>query len=540
MIPQAARLAARRAPPTLASLALLAGTVSSGIAADAPASETCTSVASAATLKATLRSLDAGRDEEALASARAWAARCPQLAAAQHALARAQLRLGRPLAAIEALRARLAEAPGDCETRSWLAWIRQQQGEAALAARELEGQGCPATLGDAGRYLWLRAHLAAATGDLGLARRALATLGDRKALYEVDRPAWSDLNQRLRPGWTQPLVVSAELALGGVTHALAATPMDRPGENVSSGTARPSLRLGWRAPEARGLTPFVDLALNAGGLSASEARAFSLVDGSLRAGAQLGSLAGRAPRLAYAHDELLLNDPARTRYSAADRGELVLAPWARLALQLNLGRRRFPFEQGRSRTELEGVAMLSASAGRLPLQFAASWRSFAAHAGAYDQLGGTVMATTEVPLSRRLRGRGMVLLAHDRFPHSGGQAGLTAFGSEVERRDTLVRASVGLWVAPGPGVRLGLEYERAQRLSTADAPGFYYPYTAHRLLLRVRLDKSANPWRQGSSAGGTHIPLWTASGGGMASQGLDAALLRQDVELNGDCGCVAR
>jgi hypothetical protein len=528
-----------RLPATLACLVLLAS-VAPGVAAAQgapPVAQACASAESALALSQTMRSLDAGRAEEALAAARALVARCPQLAAAQHALARAQLTLGRPLAAIEALRAFLVVSPGDCETRSWLAWIRLQQGEATLAARELDEQPCPVSAGDAGRYLWLRAHLAAAAGDRGGARRALSALGDRGVLHHVDRAAWNDLNRQLRPGWEPPLAASAELALGGASHALAATPTDRPGENVSSGVGRPSLRLAWRAPELRRLTPFADLALNANGLSAAEARGFSVLDGSLRLGTHLGGLGGRAPRLAYAHDELLLNDRARTRYSVADRGELALAPSARLALQVSLGRRRFPFEQGRSRTELEGVGLLKAFGGRLPLQLGASWRFFPARESAYDQLGGTLMATTDVPLGRRIRGRGMVLVAHDRFPHSGGPEGLTAFGSEAKRRDTLVRASVGLWVAPRANARLGLEYERAQRFSSADQPSFYYPYTAHRVLFRVRVDRSGNPWRARAPVAETHVPLWTEAEGALTPQGFDPALLRQDVELQGDCGC---
>lgn len=448
--------------------------------------------------------------------------------------------LGRPLAAIQTLRAAMDRDPHACETRTWLAWLRLQQGEPGLALRELEADGCPAAPEDAGRTLWLKAYMAGAAGDGSAARRSLSALGDRGALYDVDRPAWRDLNRRLRPGWEPPVAVSAELALGGASHALAAIPTDRPGAEVASAFARPALRLAWRAPEARRLTPFADLVVNANGLSAPEARRYSLLEGSLRMGAQLGSLAGRSPRFAYAHDELLLDDRARTRYSAADRAELALTPSTRLALQLSLAQRRFFFEQNRDRSELDGVGMLSASAGRVAFQLGASWRWYAARDDAYDQLGGTVMASAEVPLTRRIRGRASALVGRDVFPHSGGARGVTAFGTEAERCDTVVRASIGVWRALGASARFGLEYERAQRFSTAAAPGFFYPYTAHRVLLRVRMDKGGNPWRARSSTTEPHVPLWAESQRGLTPAGLDPGVLRQDVELQGDCGCAVR
>jgi hypothetical protein len=328
-----------------------------------------------------------------------------------------------------AARARLEEAaaahPEDCAVRAWLAWFEIESGRMDAAETLLGAGGCPVALEDRGRWALLRALGAERRDDARAVRDSLLAVGERQPLWPEDRAVVRTLSGRRLEGYTLPLEVRGEVALGATSNAFATSPTDAARrEAPGSGVARPDLRFDLRAPEA-GLTPSLELGARGYGISSPEAREQSHAELSVAAAVRLGR-GGLRPTVRYRHDELLF-DAAGGRYSAANEAEVELSPSGALTVVGGFGHRVFFTDDWRTRTEWNLAGLGATSLRHRPLVLGGAFRYYRAHRDVYDQVGGTLTAGGELPLRAALRARLAVSGAFDDFPRSGGVDGLVAF-----------------------------------------------------------------------------------------------------------------
>jgi hypothetical protein len=165
-----------------------------------------------------------------------------------------------------------AASPEDCTVRACRAWLELESGRAELAESLLATGGCPVEAEDFGRWALLRALGADRRRDAAGARSALLGVGERHPLWPEHRALVRALSGRHLDGYTLPLEVRAEIALGATSNAFATSPTDAARrEAPGSGVARPDVRLDLRAPEG-GVTPSLELGALGYGMSGSEAR----------------------------------------------------------------------------------------------------------------------------------------------------------------------------------------------------------------------------------------------------------------------------
>jgi hypothetical protein len=444
-----------------------------------------------------------------------------------------------------AARARLEGAasadPADCAVRAWLAWFEIESGREDPAAAVLGSTGCPVGPEDQGRWALLRALGAERRGDAGTVRSVLQEVGERQPLWPKDRALVRTLSARHLDGYTLPLEARAEIALGATSNAYAGSPTDAARrEAPASGVARPDLRLDLRAPEGA-VTPSLEFGVRGDGIANPDAREVSHADFSVAAGARFGP-GGWLPTVRYRHDELLL-DAAGGRYSAANEAELELSPSRVLTLYGGVGHRVFFTDDWRTRTEWNVAGLFGTSLLRWPVVLGGAFRYYHAHRDVYDQVGGTLSAAGDLPLSASLRARLAAAGAYDDFPRSGGPDGLVAFGTTDRRRDVTLRLSAGIWHPLGARAALGLTYELARRWSTADSGAVrYYPYVDHRVLVSLRLGDGGNPWRARSAEdpGRVALPYRDLAERSVLWDDQMRRLLRQEEDLATDCGCTVR
>jgi hypothetical protein len=431
--------------------------------------------------------------------------------------------------------------PVDCQLRAWLIWLDIDQYQWEDARLRLRAAGCPQTEEERGRWALLEVLLARSEGDAeGLVRR-LQGLGERSALFPEDQELDSTLRWRHLEGYTFPLETTVEVGLGGTSNAFAISPVDAARRDaLASMVVRPSIAFQLRAPERR-VTPAVEARAWALGIATPEARSRSNATISLRAGAWLGRRPRLRPLFAFAHEEVLLNLPDRSRYAAANRLEAELNCGRRLTLLAGVGRRTFFTDAWRTRREGDGAAILGLSAFGRPLLLAGAFRLFSADRAVHDQVGATLTAATDVPVRPGLSARLVAAAGFDDFPRSGGVDGIIAFGTPDRRRDLLVRISAGLWRRLSDNVVAGATYDFARRWSTADTPGVrFYPFVDHRVLVALRFERGGNPWRQPGREAPGHVPLPydDLERPSVVLDDLVRRLLRQQDELSEDCGCV--
>ena len=301
---------------------------------------------------------------------------------------------------------------------------------------------------------------------------------------------------------------------------------------------RPDLRLDLRAPEGS-ITPSLELGARGYGISNPEAREVSHADLSVAAALRFGR-GGWLPTVRYRHDELLL-DAAGGRYSAANEAEVEVSPSRAFTLYGGGGHRVFFTDDWRTRTEWNLAALGATNLLNRPVVVGGAFRYYRAHRDVHDQVGGTLTAAGELPLSTSLRARLAVSGAFDDFPRSGGPDGLIAFGTTDRRRDVTLRLSAGLWHPLGARAALGLTYELARRWSTADNGVLrYYPYADHRVLASLRFGDGGNPWRVRSAKapGRVALPYRDLGEESVLWDNQVRRLLRQEEDLTADCGCL--
>jgi hypothetical protein len=443
-----------------------------------------------------------------------------------------------PAARAELERAAAAN-PEDCTLRAWRAWLEMESGRAEPAESLLAASGCPVEAEDRGRWALLRAFGADRRNDGAAARSALLEVGERQPLWPEDRALVRALSGRHLDGYTLPLEVRAEVALGATSNAFATSPTDAARRKApGSGVARPDVRMELRAPEG-GVTPSLELAALGYGMSGSEAQEQSHAEISVAAAVRFGR-GGLRPRVRYRHDELLF-DAAGGRYSAANEGEVELSPSRDLSLFGGVGHRVFFTDDWRTRTEWNLAGLGAASLLGRPLVLGGAFRYYRAHRDVHDQVGGTLTAAGELPLGASSRARLALSAAFDDFPRSGGTDGLIAFGTADRRRDATLRLSAGLWRWLGARAALGFTYELGRRWSTADTAAIrYYPYVEHRVLVSLRVGDGGNPWRPRSPEvpGRVVLPYRDTGQRSVLWDDSMRRLLRQEEDLAADCGCV--
>jgi hypothetical protein len=485
--------------------------------------------------------LAAGDSARALDSARRLQAACPDEAPAARLLARSYLAADN-LVMAGVILGRWTEAhAGDCETRSWLAAVLTLQGDRERARQILAAPGCPGGEAERGRWALLRARLAEGDDRASEATQFLAEVGERAPLFGEDRALWRELSARLRPAWRPPLDALVELALGATSNAFAGTPTDTPGTGTASLVGRPSLSLRLRAPQARVMTPVIELDTRGQGSAASAARDLSHVQLAGRAGLELGR--GRVrPVLLYRYEELRINRQDDARFFFAHRGEVEVALSPAVSVLAGLGRRTHA-DDWRTRSEADGALLVGGSVRGVPSWAALSVRVHDAQRAVYDLRGATLLGLSEVPLRPRVALRVAASVAYDSYPRSGGPDGRIAFGTSALRRDLTTRLSLGAWLRGRGALRLGATYELGRRFSSADDLRLlYFPFTEHRLLIQARLALAGNPWRRRAPVGADHVPLPHALSEAGAAADLRALrqLLSQPDELRAPCGCTLR
>jgi hypothetical protein len=531
-----------RTPTALPSLCrvlcLLIAASSSGAATAATGgASTPPCPAPPATLTA-LRGLLTADPRAALEGAEHAVSECPRQRSLQRILSAARQSSGDVPGAIRGLRDHLTADPLDCESWSWLAWLALERGDHALAWQALQAPGCPDSGQTAARQALLEAWFDLDVADQAAARTALAKVGDTVALWPEDASLDATLRRRLDPTWQPPAAVGGEVGVGGTSDAFAGSPVDTARNDIASalGTLRAFGRLAppWRGP----VTPFVAADLDAHGIADEDARELSYLDLGGRAGVEL-PFARTLVRAAYRREALFLNVEEDSRYSVANRAELEAELPSGMVVLAGGGHRDY-LDPWRTRRELDGGVVAPLARGSFPISAGVSLRGYAASRAVWNQRGATLTAVTAHSLGRRLTGRAAVTVARDVYPDSGGLDGLLAFGSREERRDLLVRLSLGVMRRVGAHLLSGLGYELAHRSSTIDR-GLYgsYEYTEHRLMLTLRFGGAGSPWRARARADADHVPLEYGLARPAVDLGLEPAreLLRQSEELRRDCGC---
>jgi hypothetical protein len=429
----------------------------------------------------------------------------------------------------------------DCQLRAWLIWTDIEQFQWENARRRLRAPGCPQTEEERGRWALLQVLLARSEADTEGLVQTLAGLGERSVLFPEDQRLDTTLRWRHLEGYTLPLETTVEAGFGGTSNAFAISPVDAARRDaLASAVVRPSIAFQLRAPERR-VTPAVEARAWGVGIAAPQARSRSNATISLRAGAWFGRRPRLRPLFAFAHEEVLLNLPDRSRYAAANRLEAELNCGRRLTLLAGVGHRTFFTDPWRTRREGDGAAILGLTAFGRPLLLAGAFRFFSADRAVHDQVGATLTAATDVPVRTGLSARLVAAAGFDDFPRSGGVDGIIAFGTPDRRRDLSVRLSTGLWQRLSGNVLAGATYDFARRWSTADTSGVrYYPYVDHRVLVALRFEWGGNPWRRSGREPPGHVPLPydDLERPSVLLNDLVRRLLRQQDELSEDCGCV--
>jgi hypothetical protein len=486
---------------------------------------------------AAARLIDAGAPREAVVRLRGALTRFPDDPELPLLLARAYLADGNLFWAERSLRDALARRPNDPGVLTWLACVHVRQGDPELAAADLAAAP-PAAEGPAHARLRLAGALVARMrGDDAAARAALAGVPRGASLYPEDLPLWRHLRRALDAWWLDPVSGSLDGGVGHTSNALAGSPTDPGSSGGPSALGLLDLR-SRLAPPARGvLRPVFDLEAEGELIGDEEVRDLSSVTAALRPGVLIGM--GERRLLAAYRREALWLDQSESRYADAHRLELELEDSGGRVAALGAGRRIYRDEY-RTRWEGDlGIGALLRLRTGAPAAVGVTARLADATAPAWDQRGATAAAATRFELGRGFAARVALAASWDEYPHSGGLAGLLAFGTTERRRDLLGRLTVAAIGPAWRGARPLLEVRATRRDSTADdLPGFDFDFTETRVSLRVQWRFAADPWAPHLAQPAGHVPLdWGLGKGDGGEQERILDLLRQDEELRRGSSC---
>lgn len=440
--------------------------------------------------------------------------------------------------AIRTLTGVLADNPGDCEARAWLAlsYLRRAFPDEALAVARTGTCEGPALL----RLRMVEALALKAAGQSETADRLLSdamTLADG---WTGDVAAAPAVRRRVNPEYVPEVSWSLETGGGYTSNAMTGAATD---QAATGGDERSALM----TVDAR-----VRLAPDFGGpvrgvLEVQPRLQWFFADGPERLSffevtGQAGILIrSTLPRvlLAYRPDWLLLPNGFRGEngpvpYMEGHRGEFEIEILPELLVFGGAGTRKFR-EMVRTRTEVDlGIGGSASPVGKLSLLWAASGRYYDARHDAWDLAGASAMFAAVMRLPHDLSVRTSVTLSADWYYDSAATAEADPFRTVVDRTDFFVKLGAQFWTPSMSGVRFGASYDFSSRESTAEL----YSYTDHRILLRVRWTGSAD-FRRPRDAG---LPAdvgkvdWGDGGVGLDERVQD--MLRQDEQVQRSSSCV--
>jgi tetratricopeptide (TPR) repeat protein len=475
--------------------------------------------------------LKAGRAREAIKRLKPLAAKHPACA---RLLARAYLADNNPAWAQKTLKQALARDPGDCQSRSWLAWVHIGQGFLDLAKETLEQPGCPVSEADKTRWLLLQSYLARMEEKSAEAGKLLQQVAEADLMYQEDQELLSILRGQVDPGWIAPLHLRVDLSLGYTSNAAADSRIDpySPPDPPGSPLARVELygRLVW--PTRSSVRPVFDADLRGHGMTAGGAEDLSYLEISGRPGVLIGR---DFPRLllGYRHDGLFLNQGIQPYYKG-HRLEAELET-AHMTAFAGAGRRMFN-EDARTRLELDGGAGFHFLAGkRVRFLLVGSVRYYLADKSHYDQFGGSGLAVARIDIGSGYSARLGVVGGIDYYPNSGGE-----FGIKDNRLDLLATLSAGFWSPSLHGIRLGIVYDLAWRDSSADIFERDYDYVEHRVLFKTTMAFDFSPGAPDTVAGQDHVPLGYGideDAAGLFEEKIQDLVRQDELFRRGSCGC---
>jgi len=476
--------------------------------------------------------LKAGRAREAIARLKPLAEKHPALA---RLLARAYLADDNPAWAQKTLKEAIARDPGDCQSRSWLAWVHVSQGFLDLAKEALDQPGCPVAEVDQIRWLLLRAYLARMEEKHEDALNLLHQAGGSDLMYPEDEELLSVLRSRVDPSWIVPVDLRLDLSAGFTSNAAADSRIDpyTPPDPVGSPLGRLEFfgRFVW--PLLPSVRPVFEANLWGQGMMSTGTRELSYLEASGRTGALIGR---GFPRIlvGYRHDGLLLNQGVQPYYKG-HRLEAELET-ANLTAFAGGGRRLFN-DETRSRIELDGGAGGHFLAGeRMRLLLVGSFRYYLADEDYYDQFGGTGMAVARIDMGSGYSARLGVVGGFDYYPNSAGE-----FGIRGDRLDLLATISTGMWGPAYRGLRLGFVYDLSWRDSSADTELRDYDYTEHRFLVKVALAFELDPWAPKTAKPVDHVGMRYQIGdldeAGLFEEKIQDLVRQDELFRRGSCGC---
>jgi hypothetical protein len=443
--------------------------------------------------------------------------------------------LGALLLAGSAARAwSISDGPA-CDAVARSAWQLIQRGDLDEADALLRRPGCPRPGAEQGRWLVLRAALLQARSFDAAALRALDRFARLPEAWPEDVELSAHLRRQAHPSPDPPLALRLDLLGGWTSNALAGLPVDPSTPGPRSPFVRADLYGRLLLPRRGPVQPSLEGLFSGFALADDESQRWT----SGQVTARPGVLLGRDTRvlLAYKLDLYLMNQKGAVLYYQAHRAEAEVA-WRRLLVFAGAGRRQF-HESGRTRAEMDGGAGWTFTPARhLRLVLAGSLRYQLADDVAYDVAGGTLLVNTRVGLGARLALQVGGTLGYDHYVSSGEQRGLDLFGLVGKRQDLLTTATATLWGPSWRGVRLGLGYDFARRVSNATAPRDF-SYQEHRVAVRLRYTTDLDPFAP-RAARSPHAPLdyGIGPGGGTMDEERIQDLLRQDeTDRRSGCGC---
>ncbi len=386
--------------------------------------------------------------------------------------------------------------PPACQARALAALIHIRQANLDVALELLERDGCNTLPEQRARRELLSAKIASLHGKRSEAIAHVIRARSESQTYEEDLPLLESLQRALQPERMPWSTWKLDLGTGWTSNGLAGSPVDIANRGGSTGSPLVAMdgRIRLVSPWATTVRPTADVSIRTLQLTQAPARDLSYVQPGLRPGILFG---GTVPRVlvAYSFDAVHLraHDPYAGHgvwFSEGHRAEYEIEANDSLLAFGGTGRRRFR-EQGRSRWEVDqGLAMALQPATRLRVMAGVSARWHAAENDAYDLYGGTGIVQLQGQLPAGLEAKTTASLSGDIYPRSKGA--FAGSGSET-RQDALVRAKAGLWTPSWAGIRLGLDYEYANRNSTAQS----YSYSDHRVILHIT-------WTSDSDKTSTH------------------------------------
>ncbi len=480
--------------------------------------------------------LEAGRVRDAIGRLKRLLREHPGVPAFPRLLARAYLAENNTFWAIRTLREAVDRNPGDCESRSWLAWVHFDQGHLDLAREVLQQPGCPVTEAERSRWLLLRAHMARLAGDHAEAAVIVRSVLEAEQIYPEDEGLLLYLRRREAPAWIKPLYVRLDLSGGYTSNAAAGSVTDPSETGPASALGRLDLFGRLVLPAWPSVRPVLEGFARGHGLASGEASGLSYMELFARPGVMF-VLGAEYPRLLVTYDleALFLDQKEGGPFYMGHRAEVELE-FDGLTAFAGAGRRFFD-EDARTRTEIDGG--LGGSLGlhrRLRVLLACTLEYHLAVDDMYDQLGANGLVSLLVDLGAGFQARVGGTAGIDYYPHSEGD-----YGIDENRFEILARLSTGLWSPSWLGARLGLTYDFSWRDSNLDNASMDYDYQEHRLLVWTRWTFDLDPWAPEVVRPEGHVALDYGIGeradAGLDEERIQDLLRQEELDRRGTCGC---